>query len=130
MPVADYGATLEGVRAHLPLRKIQESGPGVTTTQVEGFIRDVSAWVDNRVGPLDGDPALSMAKSLVEIGAAAWAENGMFPERSGKAESTHGDRLLELFFKGLEELLVSLSGARAGPQWSFPPPLFTRDAGY
>jgi hypothetical protein len=137
----DYGATVQGVRGHHPTLTLTESSQP-SETDVEGYIEALSAWVDARVGPLTAaTAAFDMAKSLVELGAAAWADWAAHPETVDKAESTYGDRLWAQFLRGLDELLEALGIATEGlpgptagrpgvPEWSFPPPLIVRDAGF
>jgi hypothetical protein len=139
--MADYAATIEGVRALLPHRAI---GPGSKPSegQVNRFLEAGSRWVTARAGVLTaGTPAYNHARTIVELRAAAMAEDAAFPERSGRAGSGYGEVLWERANEALEELLEVIfdpgdpdAGGVEGPladtpAFSFPEPAWRRSVG-
>lgn len=146
MPVA-FGASVDGVRALLPHRRIDEtSRPSLA--DVERFLAQGSGWVALRLGyptsfealdPDDQRPHFeALAAGLVELYAGAFAEDAAHPEQAGPGESSYGSILWERFLRGIDELLEALgkatdtggggeepaAGHPGTVAYSFPPPTF------
>jgi hypothetical protein len=146
VPVA-FGASVDGVRALLPHRRIDETSKP-TEEQVERFLASGSGWVSVRLGyptsfaALDAEATTTfeeLAAGLVELYAGAFAEDAAHPEQAGPGESSYGSILWERFLKGVDELLEALGKATDGGAgdgelpvgqapgsiaYSFPPPTF------
>lgn len=137
---ADYGQTLDGVRALLPHRSITTTSTP-TEAQVTAMLNAAAAWVEARTqGRLElaeHASARPLAGHAVELYAAAQAEDATFPERADRASSSYGSVLWDRFRQALEDLLgaLGLSGeavttTAGAPAYAFPEPLFTRARGF
>lgn len=135
----DYGATIDGVKAHLPHRRIEDN-TRPSTDDVQRYLETTTRWVTMRVGVLaEGTPGFDHARGAAEIGAAAMAEDASFPERSGRAASSYGEVLWARFQEAIDELLESLglTGEGGGgpavagerPAFNFPDPAWRRSVG-
>lgn len=151
-PIDPYAAMVDdgaggGVRAHLPLLPIgADTTP--STGNVEHYLRTLSNSLRARIGDLaghaDADALTAAARDVVEVGAAAMAEDAAFPERADQADTSYGNVLWARYRQLLADLLITLGidpdqpgttpgaggAAGAGIASSFPPPLFARDTAY
>lgn len=135
-----YDATADGVRALVPNVPITANSRP-SEAQVAGWIVELAAHVDARLGPLDDLDAANVARietearRLVHLGAAAYTEDAAHPERASKADTRYGAVLWARFTQGLDALEVTLGELRAGEEeaegagdlgpvrYSFPPPM-------
>lgn len=144
-----YGATFAGVMAHLPHRNVS-TATKLSEADVERFIVAVEGRIASRIGSMlgaldalgDADSVergsifRAQAASLVELGAAAWTEDALFPEgatvQTGD-EAPYGARLWDRFTNGLDSLATAMEtylrsrgagtvvGSSIGaPSYSFP----------
>lgn len=150
-----YGATPEDVMSHLPHLELapeddEASDIGGETrlsqTDLHRFLDTTARWVRARIGSLDNleedaqERAEGMARTVVVLGAATWAEAGAFPERADIADTTYAGFLYKAYREALDELLESLGigtdqggGAAPAPDKplaAFPVPLLTRDRSF
>lgn len=141
---ADFGASVEGVRALLPQLTISETSEP-SESDVERYIKAAAGHVSVRIGapiPADVDSdEYAWAQGLVELGAAAYTQSAGFPERAAQAGDSYGEILWNRFLEGIDEFLEARgestgSGDGVGraspdlPTASFPPALFHRDQGF
>lgn len=142
---APYGATLDGVRAHLPHARF---GPDTRPSEdnVEHFLARIGAQVRARTGDLsahaDTEALTDLARTAVELGAASLAESAAFPERADQASTSYAAVLWEQYREALADLLLALGidvtepapgggGGTAGTAAGvFPEPLVTRAIGF
>lgn len=116
-----YGATISGVGAYLPNRQFTDSSnPNVN--QVQQYIADVTSQVALTIGDLDRlsgaflTNVLGQAKMVVQLGAAAWAQDAAYPERADPQNRTGwGQILWERFNMLLQQLAVTVSRGPATP---------------
>lgn len=136
---ANYGQTLDGVRALLPHRSITETSKP-TQASVELMLANAAAWVEAKAGARLALPeyahAIPLAGHAVELYAAAQAEDASYPERADRADSSYGHVLWERFRQALGDLLEAVGLAEEGatvvgaPAYAFPAPLFSRAQGF
>lgn len=148
MPLT-FGATVDGVRALLPHRRIDATSKP-SEADVAVHIGIAGNWLAGRIRGLDlttvigeeppGTPLTlaDQARSLVELGAASLAEDASFPERAAKTDSSYGTVLWDKFLAGIDELLEAAGVAPDGdggpapgveidsPAYYFPEPMFRR----
>lgn len=116
-----FGATIEGVRGKLPHFLIDRTS-NVTIRQVDGYLDDISAQVSFRIGDYThtiADQGLvgrvtAMAKYVVELGAAATAQDAGFPANASPNQSEYGTKLWERYNAALVELVQVVNDATPG----------------
>ena len=154
--MAEYGGTLDTVRAFLPHRTIDdESKP--SDEQVGTYLTTIRGQVLGRLGPADLLPdvyadgtvgrravLLDFAEGVIGLGAAAMTEDASFPERADPtANSRYGAVLWERYRQALDDLAraagetadgagggVSVGGPADLPSAVFPPPAGFASAGW
>lgn len=147
-PVPPYSATVDGVRAHIPLTSITtETHPSVAN--VEHYLAQLSGTVRARIGDLAGHPLEAVlteaARGVVEVGAASMAEAAGFPERADRADTSYAGLLWDRHRQMLDDLVAAVLGDIDGdgdpdaggggllagtPASHFPEPLYIRDIGF
>lgn len=139
MPVADYSATVDGVRALLPDVVIDEDSKP-SEEQVGEWVLDYTATVAGRIGSLDAitdeDVVADVerrARNLVHLAAGAQTEDAVHPSGASTTESSYGEVLWERYKEGLEQLATdvaviigqsSSSPNRDRPRGVYPPTSF------
>ena len=142
---ADFGQTLDGVRAHLPHRTIDSSSVP-TEEQAETMLERAVGWVDARTRGLIVDPgayafARPLAATAAELYAACQYEQATHPEKAAQGSTAYGAVLWEQFRAALEDLLTTIGldedgGGEPLPipgveldaiDYHFPEPLTLRD---
>lgn len=145
--MADYGATLDGVRGLLPHRELSAASQP-TATQAEALLDRASGWVAARVGgaiallpEAEAVRATELARTAVELGGAALIHDASHPATTGRGDSAYGPLLWTRFREALADLLGLLGlsdGAGGGgevaaarePLYRFPDPAFSREVGW
>lgn len=116
-----FGATLAGVKAKLPHLSITYATQP-TKIQVEGYIDDIATHVAFRIGAYSSvitdtdlvNRITGMAKYVVELGAAATAQDAAHPSHVGPNESAYGGTLWSRYEKALQELVDVVNNATPG----------------
>lgn len=143
----DYGASVNDVRELLPHATISaDSVP--SEDDVAGYLTRIAGRVAVRLGTparwwRSVESVELAARDLIALGAAAYAEDARFPERSSSVGTArYGAVLWERFTAALDELATAVltpppntdgapppvdpvTGLASRPAARFPPPLFT-----
>lgn len=142
-----FGASIEGVKALLPHRRIRDVAPVApaagetftTVAQVDGWLAEYAAEVDARLGDYELIPGVTAtwiasvttrAAGLVHTAAAATAEAAGHPERTDTSTDSYSTVLWNRYTRGLDRLTADVeqmrtqmtSAATTTPQWRGPTP--------
>lgn len=154
---APFGATLDGVKAYLPHLDL-DAGDRVGPEDVARFLDTIGGTVAGRLtwplarlqelqdlgtAPAGTVEAYTLsAAGVVEMGAAAMAQDASFPELSAARETdtSYGAALWARHRQALDDLLAEVTAelarydvatvdasAEASAAGAFPEPMFTRD---
>ena len=132
-----FGASLQGVLNKLPTFKAaQAAGATIDSDSIEDNLETASSWVIARVGSEGAVPALltDMARTVVEIGAAALTASSTIPEDDDGTK--FAENLWKRFEKGRDELAIGVEREGGAPppgempESLFPPPQLTQWRGW
>lgn len=138
--MADYGASVAGVRRLLPTVDIEASSEP-SESDVQAWLAEFTGNVARRLGNVSalteaqvGEITVA-ARGLVHLGVAATVYDAHFPERAGLTDQSYGQVLWGRYSDGLDELdaeVEALTGEEAAggadasgvPLYYFPEPAF------